>query len=185
MVIARSHVHYVYIPPCSSPHYGVRSTCSAHRGYGVDLLSFDTAIKIKIFKFEYTTEHSDLPYFYSFHTSRFGSEVCEHFNNIWQHYVGEQIYSFVDKKFRDFNILHSLTLIIALINVSCIKHSRLWMNSASHKRQQLCFCECHAGVRIDIYTFDNFYLNPYIEVNQVNFCRFSRFKPTPLVLRTP
>ena len=52
------------------------------------------------------TEHSDLSkYFYSFHTSKFGSEVHEHFNNIWQHYVGEHICTLVDEKFLYSNVL--------------------------------------------------------------------------------
>ena len=37
--------------------------------------------KIKVVKFECTTEHSNISsYCYSFHTSQFGSEVHEHFN---------------------------------------------------------------------------------------------------------
>ena len=42
--------------------------------------------------------YHETQWFSSFHTLQFGSEVHEHFNNIWQHYVGEQIYSFVDEK---------------------------------------------------------------------------------------
>ena len=44
----------------------------------VDLISCDTAIKMKVVKFAYITEHNDLSsYIYSFYISKFGSEVQE------------------------------------------------------------------------------------------------------------
>ena len=56
----------------------------------VDLISFDKVIKIKVFKFECTMEHSNISFYcYSFHISSFNSEVHEHFINIWQQYVGK------------------------------------------------------------------------------------------------
>ena len=81
-------------------------------------------------------------------TSQFGSEVYdEHFNNIWQHNVGKQIWSLVDEKFRYSNILGSLTSSIDSINISYIRHSRLWMNFALKNGKNFVFSACHAGVR--------------------------------------
>ena len=49
----------------------------------MDDSSYNTVIKVKVVKIVCTTEHIDLfSYFYSCHTSQFGSEVHEHFNNI-------------------------------------------------------------------------------------------------------
>ena len=71
------------------------------RGLGssakVDLISVNTAIKIKMVKYECSMEHGDLSSD-SFHPLQFGSEIHEHFNSIWQHYVCEQISSLVGEQ---------------------------------------------------------------------------------------
>ena len=139
LVCLRKHRAQVHIRGYGAVHIG-GAEFEARKRRKVDLISFDMVIKIKVIKFKCTTEHSNISsYCYPFHTSKFGSEVHEHFNNIWQHYVDRQICSLLDEKIRYSNISHRLTCIIAFINVDYIRHSRFWMNFALNKCQILRF----------------------------------------------
>jgi hypothetical protein len=61
------------------------------------MIHFAKAIEINLSVFYCTTEHSDIPAcLYSFPTSQFALEICEHFNNIWQTSVGTQCPSLFD-----------------------------------------------------------------------------------------
>ena len=76
----------------------------------------------------------------------FGSEVHEHFNNIWQHYVSKRFACLLMKKIWYSNISHRLTCIIAFIHVDYIRQRRFGMNIALNKHQKHCFKVCHEWV---------------------------------------
>ena len=62
--------------------------------------AFGSGELINIVKFECTTEHSKISsYCYSFHTTKFGSEVHEHFKYIWHHYVANRFARLLMKKY--------------------------------------------------------------------------------------
>jgi hypothetical protein len=82
------------ISPCKTPHTGVRNVTIGGTEFEAcftakdDIISFITAIAIKLNLYQHMTEHSDIPaYWYSFATPQCVLETGKHFNNIWQTHV--------------------------------------------------------------------------------------------------
>ena len=66
---SKGHRAQVHIRGYGAVHIG-DAEFEARKRRKVDLISFDMVIKIKVVKFECTTDHSDIStYCYSFHTS--------------------------------------------------------------------------------------------------------------------
>ena len=69
MIVIMTHRAQVHIRGYGAVHTG-GGEFEARKRRKVDLISFYMVIKIKVVKFEYTTEHSNISsYCYSFHTS--------------------------------------------------------------------------------------------------------------------